>query len=332
MIGVAMKRKEDPRFVTGAGCFTDDIATNGQAYAAVVRSAHARARGRRSEDGSIRDRLGLWMRRTRRLFSDAPGTLWPPWNKSTGPASSRAAAPPPPSRSPGCSGSTCVGSALTGPPTPSGARIWPTTSPSRARSITPPVRSARSPLAEVLADLGRAFAAIAVRWYLFGAQAAILYGAARLSADVDVTVALGNRPVAELVTALEACGFEARVPEPAAFAETTRVLPVVHRPTRMPADVILAGPGLEERFLAHAEARTIEDVVVPVASAPDLVVMKVLAGRPQDLEDATAVLRAQGDRLDADRARAMLSELERALDRRDLVAALDCALTRARRT
>jgi hypothetical protein len=193
------------------------------------------------------------------------------------------------------------------------------------------VPSARSPLAEVLADLGRAFGAIGVPWYLFGAQAAILYGAARLSADVDVTVALGDRRAAELVAALDTAGFEARVPEPAVFAETTRVLPVVHGTTRMPADVILAGPGLEERFLARAETRTIEDVVVPVASAPDLVVMKVLAGRPQDLDDTIAVLRAQGDGLDAALARATLLELERALDRRDLVAAFDHALAQARR-
>lgn len=191
--------------------------------------------------------------------------------------------------------------------------------------------STRSPLVEVLADLDRAFAAIGVRWYLFGAQAAILYGAARLSADVDVTVALGDRGVTELVEALDAAGFEGRVPEPAAFAETSRVLPVVHRPTRMPADVVLAGAGLEERFLARAEAWTIEDLVVPVASAADLVVMKVLAGRPQDLEDVIAVLRAQGHRLDADRAQATLRELEHALDRRDLVAAFDRALAQARR-
>ncbi len=191
--------------------------------------------------------------------------------------------------------------------------------------------SARSPLAEVLADLGRAFAAIGVRWYLFGAQAAILYGAARLSADVDVTVALGDRRVAELLATLDASGFEARVPEPVSFAEESRVLPVVHRSTRMPADVVLAGPGLEERFLARAETRAIEDVVVPVASASDLVVMKLLAGRPQDLEDAIAVLRVQGDGLDAAAARATLGELERALDRRDLVAALESALAQARR-
>jgi hypothetical protein len=30
------------------------------------------------------------------------------------------------------------------------------------------------------------------RWYVFGAQAVIAYGVPRLSADVDVTIALGS--------------------------------------------------------------------------------------------------------------------------------------------
>ena len=49
-----------------------------------------------------------------------------------------------------------------------------------------------SPLAELLGGLRDAFEPLGVRWYLFGAQAAILHGAARLSADVDVTVRLGE--------------------------------------------------------------------------------------------------------------------------------------------
>jgi hypothetical protein len=47
-----------------------------------------------------------------------------------------------------------------------------------------------SPVAELLADLAAAFDQRRVDWYLFGAQAAILHGAARLTADVDVTVRL----------------------------------------------------------------------------------------------------------------------------------------------
>ena len=72
--------------------------------------------------------------------------------------------------------------------------------------------SSPQPVAELLAALHGALAALGVRWFLFGAQAAILHGAARLSADVDVTVDRGRRSATELVVALAAAGFELRVP------------------------------------------------------------------------------------------------------------------------
>lgn len=43
-IGVSVKRKEDARFITGTGRYTDDINEVGQTYAVFVRSPHARAR------------------------------------------------------------------------------------------------------------------------------------------------------------------------------------------------------------------------------------------------------------------------------------------------
>src|SRR5574342_91735 len=43
-IGAAIRRKEDPRFLTGQGTYTDDIRRPGQTWAAVVRSPHASAR------------------------------------------------------------------------------------------------------------------------------------------------------------------------------------------------------------------------------------------------------------------------------------------------
>ena len=43
-IGQPVRRKEDVRFVTGAGRFTDDIDITGQAHAVVLRSPHAHAR------------------------------------------------------------------------------------------------------------------------------------------------------------------------------------------------------------------------------------------------------------------------------------------------
>ena len=43
-IGAAVKRKEDARFITGAGRYTDDIGAHGQTYAVFARSPHARAK------------------------------------------------------------------------------------------------------------------------------------------------------------------------------------------------------------------------------------------------------------------------------------------------
>ena len=43
LIGISVRRTEDQRLITGAGCFTDDIAVPGQVFACFVRSPHAHA-------------------------------------------------------------------------------------------------------------------------------------------------------------------------------------------------------------------------------------------------------------------------------------------------
>ena len=42
-IGKPVRRREDARLITGAGCYTDDVNLPGQAYASMVRSPHAHA-------------------------------------------------------------------------------------------------------------------------------------------------------------------------------------------------------------------------------------------------------------------------------------------------
>ena len=187
----------------------------------------------------------------------------------------------------------------------------------------------RSPVADLLADLGTALAAIGVEWLLFGAQAAILYGVARLTADVDVTarvpVPLSNRAVVE---ALALRGFRLRFDDPA-LAEQSRVLPFVHEATGLPVDVVLAGPGLEDEFFARAESHDIDGVAVPVVNVSDLVVMKILAGRPKDIEDVVTLLRVQQARIDRAQVTHLLELLESALGQSDLIPAFAAALALA---
>jgi hypothetical protein len=177
----------------------------------------------------------------------------------------------------------------------------------------------RSPVADLLADLSRALATLDLPWYLFGAQAAIVYGAARLTADVDVTVRpSANAVAADWLPVLAQHGFDARFGD-REFFEQTRVLPLVHAATGLPTDVVLAGPGLEDEFLSRAVTRDLDGVAVPVIDISDLVILKVLAGRPKDVEDLVTLLRVQQQRVDQGRIREVLALLERALGQSDLL-------------
>lgn len=177
--------------------------------------------------------------------------------------------------------------------------------------------SKNSGISDVLRDLKTCFSQRGVRWYLFGAQAAILYGSARLTADVDVTVALGTTSVPELVALLQRRRFQARVRLDERFIAASRVLPLTHTPSGIPVDVVLAGPGLEEIVLGRVRKVRVGSAIFPVISPEDLIVLKLLAGRPQDLSDVQAVL-AGGERIDAASIRTTLAMVEGAIDQSDL--------------
>ena len=44
MVGASVRRHEDPKLVTGAGTYVDDIKLPGMLYVGIVRSPHAHAR------------------------------------------------------------------------------------------------------------------------------------------------------------------------------------------------------------------------------------------------------------------------------------------------
>jgi hypothetical protein len=169
------------------------------------------------------------------------------------------------------------------------------------------------------------------RWYVFGAQAVIAYGVPRLSADVDITLELPPADAERFVRDMEAAGFALRVDNPA-FVRTTRVMPFVHLPTGMPLDVVLAGSGLEDSFLSRARSVDVAGTVLPIIHPEDLIVAKILAGRPKDLEDAQKLWRIQGPHLNAGHIRQTLALLEEALGQSDLVPHLDAMISRSPRS
>ena len=164
---------------------------------------------------------------------------------------------------------------------------------------------------------------------MFGAQAVIAYGVPRLSADVDITLRLTPDTPERFALEMREAGFQIRVEDPE-FVRRTRVMPFVHVSTGMPLDVALAGSGLEDEFLARARPLDIDGTKVPTIDPGDLIIAKVLAGRPKDIEDARGVWRIRNHELDATRIESVLRLLEEALGQSDLVPAFESIRTRSR--
>jgi hypothetical protein len=157
----------------------------------------------------------------------------------------------------------------------------------------------------------------------------MFWGRPRLTADIDITIRLEPENVPGFCADMEQAGFRLRVSDRDGCVARTRVLPFLHQPTQLPLDVVLAGSGLEEQFLQRAVPVEIEGVTIPVIAAEDLVVLKILAGRPKDVEDVRSVLAERVDTLDLQRIRRTLSDLEAALSEAGLVALFEAEHGRA---
>jgi hypothetical protein len=166
-----------------------------------------------------------------------------------------------------------------------------------------------------LADLARVFGRLGLRWYVFGAQAVIAAGVPRLTADIDVTVEPPPGGARGLLAALKRARFALRdVGDIDTFIADARVIPAVHLVTRLPVDIVLAGPGLEMEMAERARMRRVGGREIPFVETADLLALKMLAGREKDLEDVRALLRVSPADLDVDTARRRIAELGALLD------------------
>jgi hypothetical protein len=151
---------------------------------------------------------------------------------------------------------------------------------------------------ELIARLARALADRELPFMLIGGQAVLLHGEPRLTQDVDVT--LGVSP-ARLNDALAACHAARLSPLPAdvaGFVRDTFVLPAADRSTGIRVDLVFSTTPYEAEAIRRAVLVNVGGERVPFASAEDLILHKLFAGRPRDLEDAAGVVRRKGRELD----------------------------------
>ena len=161
--------------------------------------------------------------------------------------------------------------------------------------------------AELLARLARGLDRARLPYMIIGGQAVLLHGEPRLTRDVDVTLGAGLERLQDLLAALGGMGLRPLV-DPAEFTKRTLVLPCDDAATGLRVDFILSFTPYERDAIARAKKIDIGGEHVQFATAEDLLVHKILAGRPRDLEDVRGVLRKNPD-LDAGAVRGALREI-----------------------
>ncbi len=160
---------------------------------------------------------------------------------------------------------------------------------------------------ELLGRLARGLDRARLPYMIIGGQAVLLHGEPRLTRDVDVTLGAGLDRLEDLLAALGGMGLRPLV-DPADFTKRTLVLPCDDPTTGLRVDFILSFTTYEREAIARAKRIEVGGEGVKFATAEDLIVHKILAGRPRDLEDVRGVLR-KNPSLDAGSIRGALREI-----------------------
>ncbi|HZP41966.1 MAG TPA: hypothetical protein VFD84_10720 [Candidatus Binatia bacterium] len=146
----------------------------------------------------------------------------------------------------------------------------------------------------LLRDAGAACREAGVAYAVIGAVARNAWASPRATADVDLAAVIPSRVVCDrLVAALSARGFVAvqvaggEDDEPPDLLRLERPTGVVRR-----LDVLVAKTAFEREAVSSAVPFDLGGMH-PVVGPEHLVVYKLIAGRPQDLEDAAEVVRTR---------------------------------------
>lgn len=149
---------------------------------------------------------------------------------------------------------------------------------------------------------------------IIGGVAVIALGVPRLTVDIDATVAAADLKIERLVEGLDRQGIRPRIPDALAFARARQVFLGVHQASGTPVDVSLAWLPFEAEALSSSQVCDYAGVRIRIPRPEDLLIYKIIASRPRDLQDAEGLLVLHGATMDVDRVRRVVKQFADVLD------------------
>lgn len=129
-----------------------------------------------------------------------------------------------------------------------------------------------------------------IPYIIIGGQALLLYGEPRLTRDIDITLGVDVDELEKVKSIALRLGLKILVENYEEFVKKTMVLPVINVKSGIRVDFIFSFSSYEKRAIERANIVKFDKTLVKFASLEDVVIHKVIAGRPRDIEDIKSIL------------------------------------------
>lgn len=164
----------------------------------------------------------------------------------------------------------------------------------------------------IICSISRALENYNIPYMLIGGQAVLLYGEPRLTRDIDITLGADIDKLKDITSIAVDLALKILPENVETFVRQTLVLPVIHEETGIRIDFIFSFSPYEKQAIDRARKIRLLDRDVHFAAPEDVVIHKIVAGRPRDLEDVRGILLKNPD-IDIDYIRLWLNEFSEAL-------------------
>lgn len=165
----------------------------------------------------------------------------------------------------------------------------------------------------LLEKLATALDRAGIPYMIIGGQAVLVHGEPRLTADVDVTLGIDTDRFDDIEALTRTLDYRILPQAPEDFIAETSVLPTMDGSSGIRVDFIFSNTPYERQALGRVKTITLGNAHVRFASAEDVVIHKIVAGRARDLDDVSGILRTTGG-LDTAYIRRWLDDFGHALD------------------
>jgi len=150
---------------------------------------------------------------------------------------------------------------------------------------------------------------------VIGGQAVLLYGEPRLTKDIDITLGVNTDRLPELLEILHQLALKPLPEDIPSFVKQTMVLPAFDQSSGIRVDFIFSFSPYERQAVERAKTVKISGQEIRFASLEDLIIHKVFAGRPRDLEDIRILILKNRD-IDGKYIERWLKEFDKTLPKK----------------